>query len=418
MGNMSNNVLIIGSGGREDALAWKIAASPRAGNVFCVPGNVGIAIDDDQALAEFCHREKIDLVVIGPEVALVAGLGDKMRAQGIKVFGSSAMAARLEGSKKFTRELCRDYDIPSPSWQAFDEPQAAKDFIATQKFPLVVKADGLAAGKGVIIAENKEEAEKAIDDILCGKFGARSLLIEEFMQGEEVSFFALSDGNCARIFGTAQDHKRAFDGDKGPNTGGMGAFSPARMMSSEMEQEVMAKIINPTLAAMREKNAVFTGVLYAGLMMTAQGIKLVEFNVRFGDPECQVLMMRLKSDFLELLLSVAEQRLDAQEVVWHDDHALTVVMATRGYPGAYERGSAITGLGAAEALDDVKIFHAATTSCGDGVWQANGGRVLNVSARGKSLEQARRRAYCAVNEINWPEGFFRSDIGQKISREF
>ena len=418
MGNMSNNVLIIGSGGREDALAWKIAASPRAGNVFCVPGNADIAIDDDQALAEFCHREKIDLVVIGLEAALVAGLGDKMRAQGIKVFGPSAMAARLEGSKKFTRELCRDYDIPSPSWQAFDEPQEAKDFIATQKFPLAVKADGLAAGKGVIIAENKEEAEKAIDDILCGKFGARSLLIEEFMQGEEVSFFALSDGNCARAFGTAQDHKRAFDGDKGPNTGGMGAFSPARMMSSEMEQEVMTKIINPTLAAMREKNAVFTGVLYAGLMMTAQGIKLVEFNVRFGDPECQVLMMRLKSDFLELLLSVAEQRLDAQEVVWHDDHALTVVMATRGYPGAYERGSAITGLGAAEALDDVKIFHAATTLCGDGVWQANGGRVLNVSARGKSLEQARLRAYCAVNEINWPEGFFRSDIGQKVSREF
>ena len=418
MGNMSNNVLIIGSGGREDALAWKIAASPRAGNVFCVPGNVHIAIDDDQALAEFCRREKIDLVVIGLEASLVAGLGDKMRAQGIKVFGPSAMAARLEGSKKFTRELCRDYDIPSPSWQAFDEPRAAKDFIAAQKFPVAVKADGLAAGKGVIIAENKEEAEKAIDDILCGKFGARSLLIEEFMQGEEVSFFALSDGNCVRAFGTAQDHKRAFDGDKGPNTGGMGAFSPARMMSSEMEQEVMTKIINPTLAAMREKNAVFTGVLYAGLMMTAQGIKLVEFNVRFGDPECQVLMMRLKSDFLELLLSVAEQRLDAQEVVWHDDHALTVVMATRGYPGAYERGSAITGLGAAEALDDVKIFHAATTLCGDGVWQANGGRVLNVSARGKSLEQARLRAYCAVNEINWPEGFFRSDIGQKVSREF
>ena len=418
MGNMSNNVLIIGSGGREDALAWKIAASPRAGNVFCVPGNVHIAIDDDQALAEFCRREKIDLVVIGLEASLVAGLGDKMRAQGIKVFGPSAMAARLEGSKKFTRELCRDYDIPSPSWQAFDEPQMAKDFIAAQKFPLAVKADGLAAGKGVIIAENKEEAEKAIDDILCGKFGARSLLIEEFMQGEEVSFFALSDGNCVRAFGTAQDHKRAFDGDKGPNTGGMGAFSPARMMSSEMEEEVMTKIINPTLAAMREKNAVFTGVLYAGLMMTAQGIKLVEFNVRFGDPECQVLMMRLKSDFLELLLSVAEQRLDAQEIIWHDDHALTVVMATRGYPGAYERGSAITGLGAAEALDDVKIFHAATTLCGDGVWQANGGRVLNVSARGKSLEQARLRAYCAVNEINWPEGFFRSDIGQKVSREF
>ncbi len=418
---MGINVLIIGSGGREDALSWKIATSRRAGNIFCAPGNAGtariarcvpLAIDDHEAFVEFCGREKIDLVVIGQEAALVAGLADRMRAHDIRVFGPSAAAARLEGSKKFTRELCRAYDIPSPSWRVFDELEAAQRFIAEQTFPLVVKADGLAAGKGVVIAENRQAAEKAVEDILSGKFGARSLLIEEFMEGEEASFFALSDGEDVRLFGTAQDYKCVFDGDQGPNTGGMGAFSPARMMSPVMTHEIMDKIVNPTFAALRENNTPFIGVLYAGLMMTSQGAKLVEFNVRFGDPECQVLLLRLKSDLLELLLAVSEGRLASQEIVWHDDYALTVVMATKGYPGSYGRGSVIGGLIAAEALDDVKVFHAAT-SCEEGVWRANGGRVLNVSAWGKSLEQARARAYGAVDQINWPEGFFRTDIGLK-----
>ncbi len=421
---MGINVLIIGSGGREDALAWKIAASRRAGNIFCAPGNAGIAraetvrcvkisAHDQQAVAEFCGQEKIDLVVIGPEGALTAGLADYLRQYGLKVFGPSAAAARLESSKAFTRKLCAQYNIPSPAWRAFDDEAAAKQFIQDHDYPLVVKADGLAAGKGVTIAENRAQAEKAIDDILSGKFGVGSLLVEEFMEGEEASFFVLSDGESARIFGTAQDHKRAFDGDQGPNTGGMGAFSPAAIVSPAMEREIMAQIIEPTLQAMRDQNAPFTGVLYAGLMITGGGVKLVEFNVRFGDPECQVLMMRLKSDLLDLLWAAACGRLAEQEIIWHEDHAMTVVMATQGYPESYATGSRIEGLDEAAALDRVKIFHAATLY-DDGVWQANGGRVLNVSACGKSLEQARAQAYSAIDRIHWPEGFFRSDIGQKF----
>ncbi|MGE0231319.1 MAG: phosphoribosylamine--glycine ligase [Flavobacteriaceae bacterium] len=421
------NVLLIGSGGREHALAWAISRSPKLTRLYCAPGNAGIGavaelvpLDpaDHRTVIRFAREKQIDLVVIGPEAPLVAGLADDLRAEGVATFGPSAAAARLEGSKRFTKDICRDYSIPTAAYESFTEANAAKAFVARTGVPIVIKADGLAAGKGVVIAETREEADAAIDGILGGAFGdaGTSIVVEQFLTGEEASFFALCDGDRALALASAQDHKRAFDGDTGPNTGGMGAYSPAPVLNEAMSARVMEEIIEPTLKAMRDKGCPFSGVLFAGLMINAEGPKLIEYNVRFGDPECQVLMMRLKSDLLALLKASAEGDLAGSNAEWHAETALTVVMAARGYPGAYERNTEIGGL---DAIDepDVKIFHAGTVER-DGRLLASGGRVLNVTALGRSVTEAQHRAYNAVDRIDWPGGFCRRDIGWRaIERE-
>ena len=426
------NVLIIGTGGREAALAWKLGQSALAPKIYMEQGNAGLeAYADCQPLGDdvvaFCADKKIDFVVVGPEAPLLDGVGDRLRAAGIKVFAPSAKAAQLEGSKTFTRKLCAEFGIPSPRWRAFDKADEALKYIAQELFPLVIKADGLAAGKGVVIAQDAQQARAAIDDVFAGKFGTPSLLVEEFMEGEEASFFVLTDGKTAKPFGSAQDHKRAFDNDKGPNTGGMGAFSPAVIITPDLEQQVMTKIIEPTLAAMRAKGIPFCGVLYAGLMINKGEAKLVEFNVRFGDPECQILMMRLESDLLAHLLACADGRLAGEEIAWKKEHGALVVMAARGYPAHYEKGSEIRGLkkfdfakaqargragGAGEA--DVRIFSAAILEK-NGVYLSNGGRVLNVAALGKTLPLACAKAYEAIESIDWQGGFYRTDIGKRYT---
>jgi phosphoribosylamine--glycine ligase len=420
------NLLLIGSGGREHALAWKLKQSPLLDTLYCVPGNAGIAefansaaidVSDHAAVARFCKEREIGLVLIGPEAPLVAGLTDDLEAEGIKVFGPSGAAARLEGSKGFTKDLCARAGIPTAAYARFDNAIAAKDYCAGHRLPLVVKADGLAAGKGVIIAETKEEAEAAIDACFSGAFGAAGaeLVIEEFLQGEEASFFALVDGTTALPLATAQDHKRAFDGDKGPNTGGMGAYSPAPIMTDELCSRTMKEIVEPTVRTLAEEGTPFRGVLYAGLMIEDGAPKLIEYNVRFGDPECQVLMMRLKSDLLPALLATAEGRLGDTKLLWHDDPALCVVMAAKGYPGAYSKGSEIKGLDKVSGDDGVAVFHAGTRREGTGVL-ADGGRVLGITARGYDIRDARARAYAAVDKIDWPEGFYRRDIGWRALR--
>ena len=408
------NVLLIGGGGREHALAWKLKQSPLIGRLYCAPGNAGIeavadciALDiaDHDAVIRFCKESAIGLVVIGPEAPLVAGLADDLDSAGIKAFGPSREAAQLEGSKGFTKDLCAAQGIPTAAYRRFADAASAKAYIARQNFPLVVKADGLAAGKGVVIAATRDEAMSAIDACFSGTFDSAGseVVIEEFLDGEEASFFALSDGTTALALATAQDHKRAFDGDQGPNTGGMGAYSPAPIMTQALSARVMDEIVLPTVRAMSARGTPFKGVLYAGLMIVDGAPKLIEYNVRFGDPEAQVLMLRLASDLLPALLAVTEGRLPDITIDWHDDAALCVVMAARGYPGAYAKGSEIKGLEAAGRDPQVQIFHAGT--------RREGGRVLGVTARGDTIATAKVRAYAAIEEIDWPGGFYRSDIG-------
>jgi phosphoribosylamine---glycine ligase len=422
------NVLLIGSGGREHALAWKIAQSRLLSHLYAAPGNPGlgecaelVALSpaDHVAVIEFCRAKSIGLVVIGPEAPLVAGLVDDLAAAGISAFGPSRAAAALEGSKGFTKDLCTAANIPTAAYRQFESPAAARDYVRAQGAPIVIKADGLAAGKGVTVAQNVEEALSAIDACFSGAYGAAagaSLLVEECLEGVEASFFALSDGNTVLPLETAQDHKRVGDGDTGPNTGGMGAYSPAPVMAPDIVQATMARIVEPTIAAMAKRGTPFKGVLYAGLMLTATGPKLIEYNVRFGDPEAQPMMMRLESDLLELLIATTEGRLDSVHPSWSDAAALSVVMATKGYPGEYGKGSEIKGIGAAEALGNVKVFHAGT-AIDHGRLLAAGGRVLNVTATGATLGEARERAYAAVGRIDWPEGFCRTDIGARAARK-
>lgn len=422
------NVLLIGSGGREHALAWKLAASPLLTKLYCAPGNGGIAevaacvpipVADHTAVIRFVKDNAIDLVVVGPEAPLVAGLVDDLTTAGIKCFGPTQAAAQLEGSKGFTKDLCREFNIPTAAYGRFTDAAAAKAYLSRQELPIVVKADGLAAGKGVTIAQTRAEAEAAIDACFSGAFGkaGSEVVIEEFLAGEEASFFALVDGKHALALAAAQDHKRVGDGDTGPNTGGMGAYSPAPVMTREMVERTMREIIEPTVAAMAKRGTPFKGVLFAGLMITAEGPKLIEYNVRFGDPETQVLMLRLKSDLLPALLAAVDGVLDTFDVRWHEDAALTVVLAAKGYPGAPEVGSEIKGIEVAGAIDGVQIFHAGTRRDGDRLL-AHGGRVLNVTARGRTVAEAQARAYAAAAVIDWPGGFYRHDIGWRaIARE-
>jgi len=422
------NVLLIGSGGREHALAWAIAASPLLTRLICAPGNGGISkiadcvaldVSDHAAVINFCNDEKINFVVVGPEAPLVAGLADDLRAKGIKVFGPSKAAAQLEGSKKFTKELCDRKNIPTAAYGHFTDADSAKNYTRERGAPIVIKADGLAAGKGVTVAETLEQALEAIDECFSGKFGSAGaeVVIEECLIGEEASFFVLCDGKNVLPLATAQDHKRAYDGDEGPNTGGMGAYSPAPVMSDAMCAQAMEEIILPSVEGMAEAGMPYQGVLYAGFMITQEGPKLIEYNVRFGDPECQVLMMRLKSDFLPALLASADGILDHVDLRWHDDVALTVVMAAQGYPASYEKGSVISGLKEAGRDKQIEIFHAGT-ALKEGQIIATGGRVLNVTARGASVREAQERAYAAIEKIDWPQGFCRTDIGWRaIERE-
>ena len=422
------NVLILGSGGREHALAWKLAASPLADKLYCAPGNAGIAqeaecvaldIADHKAVIAFCAAKKIELVVVGPEVPLCAGIVDDLESAGIKAFGPGKWAARLEGSKGFSKDLCKANKIPTAAYEQFKGAAAAKDYVRRKGAPIVVKADGLAAGKGVVVAETVAEAEAAIDMMFGGGLGspAWEIVIEDCLVGEEASFFALCDGETAIALASAQDHKRVGDGDKGPNTGGMGAYSPAPIMTAEMNARVMDEIIMPTVRAMKALGAPYKGVLFAGLMITKDGPQLIEYNVRFGDPECQVLMLRLMSDLLPALLAARDGQLKNFDLRWYDDAALTVVMAAKGYPGNYQRGTLIEGLEAAAEVEGVEIFHAGTTADGDHI-RASGGRVLNICALGKTVRDAQSRAYAAVDRIKWPEGFCRRDIGWRaIERE-
>jgi phosphoribosylamine--glycine ligase len=422
------NILLLGSGGREHALAWKMAASPLADRLYCAPGNAGIAreaecvaldLADHGAVIAFCRDHRIDLVVVGPEAPLCAGIVDDLEAAGIKAFGPTRAAARLEGSKGFTKDLCRANGIPTAAYERFRAADPAKTYVRGRGAPIVVKADGLAAGKGVVVAQTVAEAEAAVDMMFGGGLGPAGgeVVIEEFLTGEEASFFALCDGETAIALTTAQDHKRAFDGDQGPNTGGMGAYSPAPNIDDATSARVMTEIVTPTLRAMQTIGAPYKGVLYAGLMITADGPKLIEYNARFGDPETQVLMLRLMSDLVPALLASRDGQLKAFDLRWYPDPALTVVMAAKGYPGEYARGSVIEGLDDAAKVEGVEIFHAGTKADGNRIL-ANGGRVLNVSAIGKTVREAQARAYEAISRIRWPEGFYRHDIGWRaIERE-
>lgn len=421
------NVLLIGSGGREHALAWKIAQSPMLGSLFAAPGNPGIAehaelvtvdLTDHQAVVALCRDKAIDLVVVGPEAPLVDGLADTLATAEIKVFGPSAKAAQLEGSKGFTKDLCARQDIPTAAYERFNNAPKAKAYVRTQGVPIVIKADGLAAGKGVTVAMTLEEAFDAIEDCFEGAYGeaGAEVVIEEFLTGEEASFFCLCDGETALPFGTAQDHKRVGDGDTGPNTGGMGAYSPAPVMTEDLIAQTMREIIEPTMRGMAEMGAPFSGVLYAGLMIDADGPKLIEYNVRFGDPECQVLMLRLKDDILVLLSAAASGGLKHVSARWSDETALTVVMAAEGYPDTPKKGTVIDGVDKAQT-GGAKVFHAGT-ALKDDTLVANGGRVLNVTASGADVRSAQARAYAAVDSIDWPGGFCRRDIGWRaVERE-
>jgi phosphoribosylamine---glycine ligase len=420
-------VLVIGSGGREHALAWAVGKSPRCEKLVVAPGNGGTAmiarnadidVTDHDAVVALAKTEGIDLVVIGPDAPAVAGLADDVRAAGILCFGPSKAAAQLEGSKAFTKALCDEANVPTAAYGAFDELEAALDYVRAQGAPIVVKADGLAAGKGVKVCTTLFDAEDAVRDCFSGAFGPSGsrVVIEELLVGEEASVFALCDGRNVVMLASAQDHKRVWDGDRGPNTGGMGAYSPAPVMNEKMLERTRREIIEPSIRRMAERGTPFTGVLFAGIMVTAEGPSLIEYNVRFGDPECQVLMMRLKSDVLDLLEATARGDLSGVEPEWRDESALTVVIATRGYPVSVPSGSVIRG---AENQDNetLRIFHAATDRNGEQL-VANGGRVLNVTALGRTVAEAQARAYAAVGKIDWPEGFYRRDIGWRaVERE-
>jgi phosphoribosylamine--glycine ligase len=420
-------ILVVGGGGREHSLCWAISASPLCTKLYCAPGNAGIAqvaecidvaAEDIAGQVALAQREKIDFVVVGPEVPLAMGLADRFTEAGIKVFGPSQKAAQLESSKGFTKELCKRHNIPTGAYERFTDADKAAAYIKAQGAPIVVKADGLAAGKGVVVAETVEQAIEAARDMLSGnRFGAAgaSVVIEEFLVGEEMSFFALCDGEHVLPLIAAQDHKRAFDNDKGPNTGGMGAYSPAPIFDAAMQKRTMDEIILPTARAMAADGMPFKGVFYAGLMITAQGPKIFEYNCRFGDPECQVMMMRLKSDLVPALIACADGGLKHFDLRWSNDSALTVVMAANGYPDAYQKGTEIRGLDAAGKVEGVQIFHAGTKFGPDGKRVlANGGRVLNVTAMAPTVEEARNRAYRAVDLIDWPEGFCRRDIAWRV----
>ena len=422
------HILLLGSGGREHALAWKIASSPLVTKLWCAPGNAGIAreaecvaldIADHVAVIDFCKTHEVELVVVGPETPLAAGIVDDLAAAGIKAFGPSRKAAQLEGSKGFTKDLCREFAIPTGAYRRFDNATDALAYVRGQGAPIVVKADGLAAGKGVVVAESLAEAEEAVAMMFAGGFGAAGaeVVIEEYLSGREISFFALCDGETAIPLASAQDHKRAFDHDEGPNTGGMGAYSPTPFVTPAIHDAIMARIILPTVAGMKARGTPFRGVLYAGVMLTGEGPKLFEFNVRFGDPECQVLMLRMMSDIVPACLASCDGQLKNFDLRWFSDPAVTVVMAAKGYPGDYRKGSRIGGLEAAAKIDGVEIFHAGTVAK-DGAIVANGGRVLNVCASGKTIAQAQARAYQAVDRINWPDGFCRRDIAwQAVEQE-
>ena len=422
-------ILVVGGGGREHALCWAIAASPLCDKLWCAPGNAGIAeeaecvdiaADDVAALVDFATTNRVDFVVVGPEAPLVAGLVDELASIGIKAFGPSAMAARLEGSKGYMKDLCARHGIPTAAYGRFSDAAAARAYVREIGAPIVVKADGLAAGKGVTIARTLGEAIAAIDEAMeGGAFGAAGaeLVIEEFLEGEELSFFVIVDGDHALPLAGAQDHKAVGDGDTGPNTGGMGAYSPAPTLTPELQAMVMETIIRPTVDGMAAEGSPYKGVLYAGLMLTATGPKLLEYNVRFGDPECQVLAMRLKSDLLPALVAACDGQLAHLDLRWFDAAALTVVMAANGYPGAYQKNSEIRGLDTLSDMEDVKVFHAGTRRDGDRLL-ATGGRVLNVTALGASIGEAQMRAYAAVDRIDWPGGFCRRDIGWRaVARE-
>ncbi|HWU64008.1 MAG TPA: phosphoribosylamine--glycine ligase [Ensifer sp.] len=422
------NVLLIGSGGREHALAWKIAQSPKLTTLYAAPGNPGIAdcatcvtlnVDDHAAVIQFCRDKSIPFVVVGPEAPLVAGLADALRAEGIAVFGPSSAAAQLEGSKGFTKDLCAKYNIPTGAYQRFNNAPKAKAYVRAQGAPIVVKADGLAAGKGVTVAMTVDEACAAIDDCFEGAFGAAGaeVVVEAYLDGEEASFFCLCDGKTLLALASAQDHKRVGDGDTGPNTGGMGAYSPAPVMTPEIVERTMKEIIEPTMRGMATDGHPFSGVFFAGLMITAKGPELIEYNVRFGDPECQVLMLRMMSDIVPALFAACDGELKHFDLRWFPDPALTVVMAAKGYPGDYTKGTRINGLDDAGKLDGVEIFHAGTASK-DGHIVANSGRVLNVTATGESVSDAKRHAYALLDQVEWDNGFCRRDIGWRaVERE-
>jgi phosphoribosylamine---glycine ligase len=423
---VSINVLLLGSGGREHALAIQLAKSPLLGQFFAAPSNPGIArlakavaLDpcDPAAVIDFCRVVHIGFVVVGPEAPLVEGIVDTLEAAGVKAFGPSRLAAQLEGSKGFTKELCRRCGIPTAAYARFIEAGSAKAYLRANGTPIVVKVDGLAAGKGVVVAQSFEEAEAAVDMMLGGGFGAagHSILIEECLEGEEVSFFALCDGEHALPFGSAQDHKRVGEGDIGPNTGGMGAYSPAPVMDAALAARVMREIVDPALRGMAEIGAPFKGVLFAGLMITNDGPKLIEFNVRFGDPEAQAILPRLNGDLLALTLACAEGRLGERAPTFSAQKALTVVLAAHGYPGTPQKGTEIRGLDKAEAIPGVIVTQAGTRREGERLI-ADGGRVLNVTGLGVTLAEARTRAYAGVDAIDWPGGFCRRDIGWRALR--
>ncbi|KAL2231390.1 UNVERIFIED_CONTAM: Phosphoribosylamine--glycine ligase, chloroplastic [Sesamum indicum] len=428
------SVLVIGGGGREHALCYALKRSPSCDAVFCAPGNVGISnsgdatciedldVSDSSSVIDFCRNWGIGMVVVGPEAPLVAGLSNDLVKAGILTFGPSSEAAALEGSKDFMKRLCDKYAIPTAKYQTFTDALAAKAYIAEQGAPIVVKADGLAAGKGVIVAMTLEEAYEAVDSMLVknvfGSAGCR-VIIEEYLEGEEASFFALVDGENAIPLESAQDHKRVGDGDTGPNTGGMGAYSPAPILTKELQSVVMNSIILPTVKGMAAEGCKFVGVLYAGLMIERKsGLpKLIEYNVRFGDPECQVLMVRLESDLAQVLLAACKGKLSGVSLNWSPGSAMVVVMASNGYPGSYKKGTVILNLEEAEQVaPTVKVFHAGTTLDSDGNYIASGGRVLGITAKGVDLEEARDRAYLAVEQVNWPGGFYRRDIGWRALR--
>lgn len=415
------NILILGGGGREHALAWAIRQNPKCDRLFAAPGNAGMAaitrqvdldILDGAEVVQFCAENTVDLVIIGPEAPLAAGVADPLRAAGIAVFGPSAEAAQLESSKSFTKEICDAAGAPTAAWAKFDQADAAHAYVDAKGAPIVVKADGLAAGKGVTVAMTLAEAHEAIDDAFSGAFGeaGAELVIEEFMPGEEASFFVLVDGETCLPIGSAQDHKRVGEGDTGPNTGGMGAYSPAPVLTPEIERQVMDEIIRPTMAEMMRRDMPFRGILFAGLMIHEGRARLVEYNVRFGDPECQVLMMRLGAQVLDLIEAAATGRLGEARVHWADDHALTVVMAAKGYPGAVTKGEVIGGLDGLPEDSSHMMFHAGTRFDA-GQLVSNGGRVLSATGRGSTLEEAKARAYGLIEAVDWPGGFYRRDIG-------
>jgi len=420
------NILLIGGGGREHALAWKIAQSPQLTRLYAAPGNPGIAehaeivaLDaaDNVAVVAWCRAHGIDLVVVGPEAPLVGGHVDDLADAGIAAFGPGREAARLEGSKGYAKDLAAEAGVPTAAYRRFHDAGSASAYVRDAGAPIVVKADGLAAGKGVTVAATVVEAVAAIDACFAGAFGAAGaeVVVEECLMGDEASFFAFADGRDVVALATAQDHKRVGDRDTGPNTGGMGAYSPAAVMAPDLIARTMAEIVEPTIAAMARRGAPYRGVLYAGLMITQEGPKLIEYNVRFGDPEAQVLMMRLDDDLVPLMTATVEGRLAAVQPRWNADAALTVVMASRGYPGAYTKGAPISGIDAAEAVDGVKVFHAGTARADDGGLVSAGGRVLNVTARAATIGEAQARAYAAVDRIAFADGFCRRDIGWRAT---